>query len=103
MAETRVPISQLPVLAEISNSDIVAIVSGGVTYRMTVANFLAAVNEDLDKLSERISNISINGGGSSSSGSGLPSVSTADNGKVLMVVGGSWAAASLTNLEGVLF
>lgn len=34
---------------------------------------------------------------------GLPSVTTADNGKVLQVVSGAWAAASLPSASGVSF
>jgi hypothetical protein len=37
------------------------------------------------------------------SGSGLPSVTTEDNGKFLMVVDGEWAPASVPNLEEVSF
>lgn len=33
----------------------------------------------------------------------LPAVSSADNGKVLRVVAGAWAAATITNAEGVSF
>ncbi len=35
--------------------------------------------------------------------SGLPSVTTSDNGKVLRVVNGAWAAASLPSASGVSF
>lgn len=33
----------------------------------------------------------------------LPSVSTADNGKFLRVVGGAWSAATVANAEGASF
>ena len=36
-------------------------------------------------------------------GSGLPEVSTADNGKILRVVDGAWAVVALTNAEEVAF
>lgn len=36
-------------------------------------------------------------------GSGLPSVSSSDNGKVLMVVNGEWALATLPRASGVSF
>lgn len=36
-------------------------------------------------------------------GSGLPEVSTADNGKILRVVDGAWAIVALTNAEEVAF
>lgn len=105
MAQTNVKISDLPILAEVSDSDIVAIVSGGVTYRMTVENLLAAVNDAIDRVDERVDNIGTGGGGGGGGGytSGLPAVTAADNGKILMVVGGTWAAAELANLEEVLF
>lgn len=44
-----------------------------------------------------------NGGGGGSGGSALPAVTTSDNGKVLRVVEGSWAAAALPNASGVSF
>lgn len=44
-----------------------------------------------------------NGGGGGSGGSALPVVTTSDNGKVLRVVNGSWAAAALPNASGVSF
>lgn len=40
------------------------------------------------------------GGGGGGSGSVLPSVTAADNGKVLQVVNGAWAAASLAAYRG---
>lgn len=36
-------------------------------------------------------------------GGGLPAVTSADNGKVLQVVNGAWAAASLPSASGVSF
>lgn len=39
----------------------------------------------------------------SSGGSGLPAVTTADNGKILQVVNGAWAAAQLPSASGVSF
>lgn len=44
-----------------------------------------------------------NSSGSDSSGSTLPSVTTADNDKVLMVVNGVWAAASITSGDEVTY
>ena len=35
--------------------------------------------------------------------SGLPSVTSSDNGKVLQVVNGAWAAATIPNANGVSF
>jgi hypothetical protein len=40
------------------------------------------------------------GGGS---GAGLPAVTEADNGKILMVVDGVWQAVAISNAEGGLF
>ena len=42
-------------------------------------------------------------GGSESTGGGLPSVTTADNGKILRVVAGTLAAAAISDAEGVSF
>lgn len=42
-------------------------------------------------------------GGSESTGGGLPPVTTADNGKFLRVVAGTWAAAAISDAEGVSF
>lgn len=39
----------------------------------------------------------------SGGGSGLPSVTSSDNGKFLRVVNGAWAAASVSNANGVSF
>lgn len=36
-------------------------------------------------------------------GAGLPTVTTADNGKFLQVVNGAWAAATIPSAEGVTF
>lgn len=43
------------------------------------------------------------GGGGGSSGSSLPDVTTADNGKFLRVVEGQWAAATVPNAEEASF
>ena len=37
------------------------------------------------------------------SGSALPSVTAADNGKFMRVVGGAWGAATITNAEEVTY
>lgn len=42
-------------------------------------------------------------GGSESTGGGLPLVTTADNGKFLRVVAGTWVAAAISDAEGVSF
>lgn len=42
-------------------------------------------------------------GATGSSGTSLPSVSTSDNGKFLRVVGGVWAATSISSAEGTSF
>lgn len=52
-------------------------------------------------ISAVLSNISSSN--SSSNGSTLPSVTTADNDKVLMVVNGVWAAASITSGDEVAY
>lgn len=43
------------------------------------------------------------GGGGGSSGSSLPDVTTADNGKFLRVVEGQWAASTVPNAEEASF
>lgn len=46
---------------------------------------------------------STGGGNTGGTGGGLPSVTTADNGKFLRVVDGAWAAAAVPSAEGVSF
>lgn len=45
----------------------------------------------------------VNEGGGSSSGSGLPIVTSLDNGKFLRVVNGSWTAVAVPSAEGSNF
>ena len=45
----------------------------------------------------------VNEGGGSSSGSGLPIVTSLDNGKFLRVVNGSWTAVAVSSAEGSNF
>lgn len=50
-----------------------------------------------------INGTSILGSGDLAVGGGLPTVTSSDNGKVLKVVDGAWAAATLSNASGVSF
>lgn len=69
--------------------------------RLPVATTSAVGGVKVDGTTVTISNgvISATGGG----GSGLPTVTTADNGKVLRVVNGEWAAVALPSASGVSF
>lgn len=55
----------------------------------------------LDDVLEELSGGSIPSGGGS--GSGLPSVTSDDNGKILRVVEGEWAMVALSSASGVSF
>lgn len=86
MADKR--ISELPNLSSIEDSALLVVEFNNVAYNLTGKQF-----KDFAK----------SVAGSGGSGGGLPSVTTADNGKFLRVVNGAWAAESLPSAEGGSF
>lgn len=81
-----------------SNGHVSAVTSRTIT--IPNSTFTTSANGLVPKPASASTNSYLNSCGTWTSPSSLPSVSTSDNGKVLTVVNGAWAAASLPIYEG---